>query len=1174
MTTPVALPAPRKGMTTVIAAAPEGVDALLLAGYAVAAARPLLFIARDDADAERMAGLLDFINPDLRVMQFPAWDCLPYDRVSPNPRITAARLRLLCHLARGGPVDIVITTVNALLQRLPPRETLAEAGFPLTAGEIADLDALSAFLHRNGYRRAATVREEGEYAIRGGITDIFPAGADAPLRLDFFGDALDAIRSFDPLTQLSAGMLDAALLIPVSEVPLGETEAALFRRRYRASFGAVAGDEDPLYEAVSERRRYPGMEHWLPLFHDRLETLFEYLPEATLFLAPQTGETADARLGDIATYYQARQERFAGTETGGKRKGAADAVPYKPLPPDALHLTPAEWQERLSRHAGYIFHPSDLPDSSAGPVFSARAQGVADFSTARADPAQDLFAAVAARLRGHGAARCLIAAATSGAAARLSALLEERGLFLPPPLTRWPDASTLAAGQIAPAVMELGRGFVFGDTVVYTETDILGERLSRPSRSRRRRSAELVTELSALQPSDLVVHEDHGIGRYEGLETLQVDGAPHDCLRLVYAGGDRLYVPVENLDLLSRFGSEDSTAQLDRLGAAAWQARKAMAKARIGEMARQLVGLAAQRQLRDGLVLTPPTGLYAEFTARFPYTETEDQQAAIDDVLADLASGRPMDRLVCGDVGFGKTEVAIRAAFVAAMNGVQVAVVVPTTLLARQHHRNFSDRMHGLPLRVAQLSRLVSAAEAGRVRKELADGVIDIVVGTHALLGKSVHFARLGLLVVDEEQHFGVAQKEQLKNLKQDVHVLTMTATPIPRTLQMALAGVRALSLIATPPVDRLAVRSFVLPYDPVIIREAILREHQRGGQSYCVCPRIADLDRMREKLAALTPEIRIAVAHGGMAAADLDRIMTEFTDGRYDLLLSTSIIESGLDIPNVNTMIVHRADMFGLAQLYQLRGRIGRGKLRAYCYLTLPPGQLLTGVAEKRLDAMRTLDSLGAGFTLASHDMDIRGAGNLLGEEQSGHIREVGVELYQRMLEEAMTAARGAAENPGGEDGAGTAEHWSPVISLGVAVLLPESYVPELGVRMELYRRLSRLEDQRGLDSFAVELADRFGPLPAAADTLLKVVGIKQFCRQAGVAALKAGPKGAVITFRNNSFANPSGLVGFIQRAAGSARLRPDHSLIITREWEGAASRLAGAAELARELARIARPR
>ncbi|MFZ0607924.1 MAG: TRCF domain-containing protein, partial [Xanthobacteraceae bacterium] len=582
------------------------------------------------------------------------------------------------------------------------------------------------------------------------------------------------------------------------------------------------------------------------------------------------------------------------------------------------------------------------------------------------------------------------------------------------------------------------------------------------------------------------------------------------------------------------------------------------------EIAGELIKIAAERQLREAPQLAVDPGLYDEFCAGFPYEETDDQLAAIAAVNNDLGSGRPMDRLVCGDVGFGKTEVALRAAFIAAMNGKQVAVVVPTTLLSRQHFKTFSERLKGYPLHVAQASRLVSAKDLAAVKKGLAEGRIDIVIGTHALLGKSIKFKDIGLIVVDEEQHFGVGHKEKLKQLRAEVHVLTLTATPIPRTLQLALSGVRDMSIIATPPVDRLAVRTFVSPFDPVTVREALLRERYRGGQAFYVCPRIEDLADSKTFLDKTVPEVRVAVAHGQMAPTVLEDIMAAFYDGKYDVLLSTTIIESGLDIPTANTLIVHRADMFGLAQIYQLRGRVGRSKLRAYALLTLPAKRRITPQAERRLKVLQSLDTLGAGFQLASHDLDIRGAGNLLGDEQSGHIKEVGYELYQQMLEEAVLSMKAGITAP-------AADKWSPQITIGTPVLIPEDYVTDLPVRLALYRRLAEIEDERDIEAFGAELVDRFGSLPEEVEYLLQIVAIKTLCRRANVEKIDVGPKGAVLSFRDNIFSNPDGLISYIARHPVGARVRPDMKVVFFDEWETPKARIKGATDILRALAGIA---
>jgi transcription-repair coupling factor (superfamily II helicase) len=1141
-----------------IFAAPEGHDAFVIGGLvASGVVRSLLHVCRDDGRMARTRAALQFFHPDLPVLTLPAWDCLPYDRVSPNPGIVSRRVDALTRLAAGETEGIVLTTVNAALQRLPPRALFADRVLRLGQGGRLPFDRLISFLERNGYQRTDTVREAGEFAIRGGIADLFPSGAAEPVRLDFFGDTIEALRSFDPLTQRTTGNLASIVLRPMSEVLLDEAAIHRFRQRYRDAFGTTA-DDDPLYESVSAGRRYIGMEHWLPFYYERLETVFDYLPDAALTLDHQADQVLGDRLEQIADFYAARREVGA-----VKLQGRAPAPIYRPVEPKLLFLDAAEWAGALAARKVGAFTPFAAAEGG-GRAADAGARAGRDFADARAqanvfDAVRDFVHAE----RDHGR-RVMVAAYSAGSAERLKTLLRDRGVANPVVIGRWAEFAGITLGQVALAVLAIEHGYRFEDATFVTEQDILGDRLARPPR-RRASYQDFVAEVSSLAVGDLVVHAEHGIGRYDGLVTLDVGGAPHDCLRVLYAADDKLFVPVENIEVLSRYGSENLDVPLDKLGGVAWQSRKARVKKRIRDIANELIRVAAERQLKEGEPMPPPEGLYEEFAARFPYPETEDQDRAIADTLGDLGSGRPMDRLICGDVGFGKTEVALRATFAAAMDGAQVAVVVPTTLLARQHLRTFAERFKSLPVRIAQLSRLVSAKEAAEVKRSLADGKIDIVIGTHALLAKGVTFRHLGLLIIDEEQHFGVAQKERLKQLKANVHVLTLTATPIPRTLQQALSGVREMSVIATPPMDRLAVRTFVMPYDPVVVREAILRESHRGGQVFYVVPRIADLGEVKRELLALVPEIKLVTAHGRMAASELERVMAAFDDHAYDVLLSTNIIESGLDIPTANTLIVHRADMFGLAQLYQLRGRIGRAKVRAYAYLTLPSGKMLSETAHRRLEVMQTLDQLGAGFTLASHDLDIRGAGNLLGEEQSGHIREVGVELYQHLLEEEIANARS-----GGTLGEAP-EEWHPQISIGTSVLIPETYVADLPVRLGLYRRIAALMDRREIDAFAAELVDRFGPLPSEVDNLLEIIAIKRLCRDARVEKIEAGPKGAVIAFHKDRFPNPAGLVRFIAENGAAAKLRPDQRLVVMRNWDTPQARLKGIGGLLHRLAAIA---
>ncbi len=1130
--------------------APEGFDARLVARELLAHPGAVIHVARDDKRMEAMRAALAFLAPDVVVLTLPAWDCLPYDRISPNPAISAARMATLAALAHGLPGSfILLTTINAATQRIPARTVIRESSFSARVGSRVNEGQLRDFLSRMGFSPVATVAEPGDYAIRGGIVDIFPPGPGGPVRLDFFGDVLDGARRFDPETQRTIEKLSVVDLAPVSEIVLDEAAITRFRQTYRAEFGA-AGVDDPLYEAVSAGRKHQGMEHWLPFFHQRLETLFDYLPDASVMLDDQATPARLSRWDGIADQYDARREAMTA-------KGRVDTV-YKPAAPELLYLNDTDWEAAIAGHR--VIQLSPLAHAPGPGVLDAGGRIGRNFAPERQLESVSLFGALADHIRTlRATGPVVIASWSEGARERLKGLMEDQGVQ---GATEIRDVREVVDGKggLYLAVWALEQGFTGPGIAVISEQDVLGDRLiSKPRK--KRRAENFVSEVNTLTPGDLVVHVEHGVGRYKGLETITALGAPHECIALDYAEGARLYLPVENIELLSRYGHEEGL--LDRLGGGAWQAKKAKLKERIREIAERLIRVAAERQLRHAPILEAPHAIWEAFAARFPYQETDDQLAAIGDVISDLEAGSPMDRLIVGDVGFGKTEVAMRAAFVAAMSGLQVAVVCPTTLLARQHHRSFVERFRGFPVNIRPLSRFVSVREANLTRAGLVDGSVDICIGTHALLAKGIRFKSLGLLIIDEEQHFGVTHKERLKEMRSEVHVLTLTATPIPRTLQLSLTGVRDLSIIATPPVDRLAIRTYVSEFDTITIREALLREKYRGGQSFYVVPRISDLPEVEAFLQSQVPEVNYVIAHGQLAAGDLDDRMNAFYDGKFDVLVATSIVESGLDIPTANTMVVHRADMFGLSQLYQIRGRVGRAKTRAYCYLTTKPRNPLTPQAMKRLRLLGSLDSLGAGFNLASHDLDLRGAGNLLGEEQSGHIREVGYELYQSMLEDTIARIRS------GELAGLTVsdDQWSPQINLGVPVLIPEDYVPDLDLRLGLYRRLSALTTKVELEGFAAELIDRFGPVPKEVNTLLLVVRIKAMCKRAGIARLDGGPKGATVQFHNDKFANPAGLVDFIKAQGAGARVS-GNKIILPRDWKTEAERIKGAFAISRDLA------
>lgn len=1112
--------------------APLAAHSHVLVEVVRALARPVIHVLPSDKEMAATAALCRFLAPHYEVLELPAWDTLPYDRVSPSAPIIAARLTTLYALAgrTGNPTPyILLTTVNAITQKLPPRAQFLNACFCIQKGDTLKREALLQFLESNGYQRVGKVMEAGEYAVRGALIDLFPSGYEQAIRIDMFGEEVESLRRFDPLTQISEAAVESLTLRAVSEVLLQPAAIARFRARYLALFGAVTRD-DPLYESISEGRSYAGMEHWLPLFCETLETLADYCP-AAIFSADHRLESSIAARGEtVADYYAARKLH--------QRK---DSAGYNPIPPEQLFLNHDALMHGWRSHARMTL----TPFGGTGSIATGLRLSPQLFNR-RHEEQHHLREIITEYLRAA-ELPVILAANSAGSADRIAKMLGLAGSF----------------PELRLTILPVEQGFTTPEYILLTEQDMFGERIIR-TQKRKRKSEAFLAEAASFIEGELIVHREHGIGRFEGLIAVEVGQTRHDCLKLTYDGGT-LFLPVENIDLVSRYGTAEGEVALDKIGGVAWQRRKSALKKRLKMAAEALIKVAAERAAITAPILTADAGLYDEFVARFPYSETDDQLQAIDEVRADLGAGHAMDRLICGDVGFGKTEVALRAAFIAASAGQQVAVIAPTTLLARQHFYTFSERFRDLPFRVRMLSRLTPAKEAAATKAALPEGGVDIVVGTHALLAGNIQFKNLGLLIVDEEQHFGVAQKEKLKQLKSSIHVLTLSATPIPRTLQLSLSGVRELSLITTPPVDRLAVRTYVMPYDPVVLREAILREYHRGGKVFVVTPRVKYMAELQQKFSELVPEVKIVAAHGQMGATQLDTTMNAFYDGKYDLLLSTSIIESGIDIPTANTMIIDRADMFGLSQLYQLRGRVGRSKTRAYAYLTLPHGKKLTREAERRLEVMQQLDTLGAGFQLASHDMDIRGFGNLLGEEQSGHVKEVGIELYQAMLEEAIADIK--RRDTGRDKEEEMADSWSPQINLGMSVLIPETYIEDLPLRLSLYRRAAGLGNDADLQGFAAELVDRFGPAPVEVEHFIATLHIKLLCKEAGIVRLDVGPKGLVLALRNNRFANPAALIAHIARNPERIKLRADQTLFIAAVAPDDAARLAMADGTVREI-------
>ena len=1151
--------------------APAGEDVRILANKArelMPDDQVLIHIATDDQRLATLEDLFAFLAPDVEIIHLPAWDCLPYDRISPRPDIVAERVNALCGLLnwqkeKKRAPRILLTTVAAISQRVTPAKALDKAQFYIQKNDTLNIEELQDYLVQNGYNRTDTVREAGEYAVRGGIVDLYPSGQNNPIRIDLFGDDVESIKVFDSASQRSIKTISSLALLPASEFFLNKESIENFRQGFREYFG-MAGTKDPIYEAISEGRKMNGCDHWLPLFYGGLmDSVFDYVPDSTVSFDHNAPIAWNERITQIDDFYQTRQTLLKASQDKKAKATASVGEAYHPLPAELLYLESQEREDIIAAHNPFELNPFGDPND----VEKIGARVGRNFADIRSQPEADIFGALALHIkdiRDEVKGPILIAGYSKGARDRIQSMMEAAEFSNLKKCDSVKDIKKLPQGAIGLIILPLEHGFIAPDLAICTERDILGDRLTRKAAARKRKADNFLTEVSSLEVGDLVVHVDHGIGRFVGLETLDIGGGKHDCLKLVYANDDKLFLPVEHIELLSRFGSDEGTMILDKLGGAGWQARKAKAKRNLMEIADHLLKTAAARELRKAEKLEVSNEVYNEFASTFPYHETDDQLKAIGDVLDDLSLERPMDRLICGDVGFGKTEIALRAAYVAAMCGMQVAIVAPTTLLVRQHYQNFMKRFHGTDLRIDQLSRLVTGKTAKSIKEGIADGSVNIVIGTHALFAKGLKFNNLGLLIVDEEQRFGVKQKERMKEIRENIHVLTLTATPIPRTLQMSLTGVKQMSIIATPPVDRLATRSFVLPTDPMVIREALLREHYRGGQSFYVVPRIKHLEEIENMLRDLVPEIRVITAHGQMPPTDLEDRMTAFYEGKYDLLLATNIIESGIDIPRANTMIVHHAEMFGLSQLYQIRGRIGRSKLRAYCYLTYPIGQKLTAHAQKRLEVLETLDSLGAGFQLASHDLDIRGAGNLLGDQQSGHIKEIGVELYQQMLEEAVAAARAGVDLSELEQ---MEDNWVPNINMGAAVLIPEDYVEDLSIRMSLYRRLADIGSEDDIENFAAELIDRFGDLPNEVDNLLDTVRLKLMCKAANIDRVDAGPKGAIIGFRNDSPPNVDSLFVWLQQRKGAVKLRPDQKLSAIKAWPNIEKRIHGLRVLLKEI-------
>ncbi|MEP7186388.1 MAG: transcription-repair coupling factor [Rhodanobacter sp.] len=1118
--------------------------ALLIAESARSHDGLLVAVTRDTQQAHALEAELNIYADGLPVLHFPDWETLPYDAFSPHPEIVSQRIATLYQLpsvTRG----VLVVPVATLMQRIAPRSHITGSGLVLSKGQKLDLGREQRRLEASGYRNVPQVAEPGDFAVRGALLDIFPMGTAEPYRIELFDDEVESIRSFDPETQRSQQQVEKIELLPAREFPLTDEAAKDFRSLLRERF-PIDIRRCPLYQDMKEGVTPGGIEYYLPLFFPHTATLFDYLADDALFILNQgAGDAADQFWAQTAERYDQR----------------AHDIERPVLPPAELYLPPEQLRERLNKRlrvemvdAGHE-HAIDTGTQSA-PELPLNRKGE--------EPGASLQHFISSY-----PGRVLIAADSAGRREALIETLATAGMkpqvvddwqaFLAPSTTgnKLPFAITIAG-------LEQGYALTKPALTVFTERELYGQRVrSERERKRRRGSARdpesIIRDLTELTTGAPIVHVDHGVGRYQGLVSMDVGGMASEFLTIEYAKGDKLYVPVSQLGLVSRYsGTAPELAPLHSLGGDAWERARKKAAEKVRDVAAELLAIYAQREARGGESMLIDRQLVEEFGSTFPFEETPDQESAIEAVLGDLAAPRAMDRVICGDVGFGKTEVALRAAFATATAGKQVAVLVPTTLLAQQHYRNFADRFADWPVRVDVLSRFRSSKEVSDALKRLADGQIDVIVGTHKLLQPDIKFKDLGLVIVDEEQRFGVRQKEQLKKLRAEVDLLTMTATPIPRTLNMAMAGLRDLSLIATPPAHRSAVRTFISAWDPATIREALQRELSRGGQIYFLHNEVQSIERIVRELEELVPEARIRIAHGQMPERELEGVMADFHRQRFNVLVCTTIIETGIDIPTANTIIINRADRFGLAQLHQLRGRVGRSHHRAYAYLVVPDRKSITADAQKRLEALVSLEELGAGFTLAAHDLEIRGAGELLGDEQSGQIQEIGFGLYSELLDRAVRALK-SGKIP---DFDLSSEHETEV-ELHLPALIPDGYLGDVHARLTLYKRIASARDEGGLRDLQVEMIDRFGLLPDSTKHLFAVASLKLMATPLGIRKLDFGANGGRIVFREKPEIDPMAIIKLIQRLPRVYKLDGQDKLKIVLDLPGATERIRSAQEV-----------
>jgi len=1094
----------------------------------------VFYIAMNDLELSQINRFISSNFKEINVCPIPSWDCLPFDVSSPNYNIISERVKTFTDMSfklndESNNNNLFLTTINGVFLKTASVDFYKQNFINIKKEKEISFNNIRDFLIKIGYSRVQTVRELGEFSIRGSILDVFPIGHGKAFRIDFLGDYIDSIKEMDPLTQRSNLSITEIDIYPSNEYLLNEKNIQNFRSKFRSVVGSKSLDSD-IYEKITSGIKFNGIEHFLPLMHQNsLCSIFDFLNKKNLIvlLTKNFSNLISRREEEILSF---SEDRILNNED------------YSSIKVEDLYLTKFEIEDKFNYFKTIKFNEFDILDNEKSNLNLNSKPLIIDNFVKDDEHKNKVHNIIEFCINENKKEKKVLLVTEEQA--RLKNLINffEESLVNNNIKFETIEIQNLIVDNLKSSfsftVSPYLESFYFNNQYVIFDRDLFGIPKQK-KRSWRRKTENFLKDVNSIDAGDLVAHIDHGIGRYDGLEKISSNGIDHDCLRLIYYGGDKLYLPVENMNLLSRVGDSSFSRELDKLGAASWQSRKANVKKRIRDMAEKLIRVAAQREVINTDRIEIPKN-YEEFSNKFPFELTDDQENAINEIISDFEVGKLMDRLICGDVGFGKTEVAIRASFIIASAGYQVALVAPTTILVKQHYKSFFERFKNTSIKVSALSRMTNVSERQSIKQDLISGDINIIIGTHALLSNDVDFNNLGLLIIDEEQHFGVAQKEKIKELQGNIHVLTLTATPIPRTLQLSLSGIKKLSLISTPPVNRLAIRTFVIEWDSVVLIDALLREKNRGGQIFVVCPRVKDIDSLYDRINKMTPELSISVAHGQMKVNELDKSINDFSEGKVDILISTNIIESGIDIPNANTMIIHKSDMFGLSQLYQLRGRVGRGKQRAYTYFTIEKNKILLKKSQQRLDVIKTLDNLGAGFSLASYDMDIRGAGNLLGDEQSGQIKEVGVELYQDMLKDAVNSFKNGSKQ--------IEEVWSPSISLGLSVLIPENYVYDLSTRMSLYRKAGELLNSDDIKNFSDELFDRFGPPPSQVNNLLTTLMIKNKCLKCKINFVDAGPKGLLLGFKNNFFKETEKLITLVNNSSGQLKIRPDQKLFFQK--------------------------